>query len=182
MSILARYVISEFLPPAFIAFFVFTMVLVLDKIFELVRLIITRGVEPLMIIKMLLYCLPSLFVLSIPMAILTGILISLGRLSGDNEITAIRSSGISFQKIFVPLLSLALLVSLLLIPFNNNIAPKALFYFHEQYTQLVYKHPLIKLDEHTFIDVNNYKIYLIAHRFFEKLDQYYRLMVSSGQS
>jgi len=111
-------------------------------------------------LKLIGFLLPSLLTLSIPMAILTGSLICFGRLSNDNELTAIRSSGISLYRVLLPVISATLLLCLCLIPLNNNIAPELLYKFRHQYYKLMYKNPLVKLEEHTFINISDYKIYV----------------------
>ena len=166
MRILTRYVLTEFIPPTFIALAVFTFILIVDRIFDLVRLIINRGVDALLVMKLLGYLLPSLLSLSIPMAVLAGALLCFGRLSNDNEITAIRSSGISLYRVVAPVIVFSLILSLSLIPLNQNIAPDYLYKFRKLYFRLMYKNPVLKLEEHTFINISDYRIYVekIRHK------------------
>ncbi len=71
---------------------------------------------------------PQLMVYTFPMSILLATLQVFGRLSGDSEITAFRSSGISLQRIITPALFVGLLVSMLTLVFNEQIVPKANLY------------------------------------------------------
>ncbi len=160
MRILSRYILTEFIPPTFLGVAVFTFILIIDRIFSLVRLIINRGVEVTLVVQLLGYLMPSLLSMSIPMALLSGALLCFGRLSNDNEITAVRSSGISLFRIILPVVVFSLILSLLLIPFNQNIAPKYLYKFRRLYYKLVCKNPLLKLEEHTFINIADYRIYV----------------------
>jgi lipopolysaccharide export system permease protein len=160
MKILTRYIITEFIPPTAIGLAVFTFILIVDRIFDLVRLIINRGINVFFVLKLLAYLLPSLLSLSIPMAILSGTLLCFGRLSNDNEVTAIRSSGISLNRIIFPVVAFSLIISLLLIPLNQTIAPDYLYKFRKLYFRMMYKNPLLKLEEHTFINISDYRIYV----------------------
>lgn len=160
MKILSRYILTEFIPPTFLGVAVFTFILLMDRIFSLVRLIINRGVEVMLIVQLLGYLLPSLLAMSIPMALLAGALLCFGRLSNDNEITAIRSSGISLFRIIVPVVTFSLILCMILIPFNQTIAPDFLYKFRKLYFKVVCKNPLLKLEEHTFINIADYRIYV----------------------
>lgn len=75
----------------------------MDKILKLIELIVTRGVSLSQIIWLLAFICPSFLIFTIPMASLLGILLALGRLSGDSEITAFKASGISLYELFFPI-------------------------------------------------------------------------------
>ncbi len=92
---LDRYILSEILGPLALGFFVFTFILLLQALFKFARLIISSGVEATVVGKLLLLTLPSIVVMTIPMALLFSILIAVGRLSSDSELVAIRAAGVS---------------------------------------------------------------------------------------
>ena len=75
----------------------------MDKILKLIELIVTRGVSLLQILMLLLFISPSFLTFTIPMAVLLGILLAFGRLSGDSEITAFKASGVSLYQLFIPI-------------------------------------------------------------------------------
>ena len=111
MKLLTRYTLKEFFPPFFLALICFTSILLLDEIFRLTKLFVSKGVSPYYLVKLLIYVLPATLVVTIPMATLVGILLSLGRLSTDNEITAMKAHGIGFHQILFPLLAISSLLS-----------------------------------------------------------------------
>ena len=111
MKLLTRYTLKEFFPPFFLALICFTSILLLDEIFRLTKLFVSKGVSPYYLVKLLIYVLPATLVVTIPMATLVGILLSLGRLSTDNEITAMKAHGIGFHQILFPLLAVSSLLS-----------------------------------------------------------------------
>jgi len=160
MKILKRYIIAEFIPPALLGLAVFTFILLMDKIVDLVDLVINKGVDFLSVCRLLIYSLPLLLSLSTPMAVLVGMLLSFGRLSQDKEITAMRSAGVSLYSIILAPITLAILVSIILVFFNENIAPIAQYKFRKFYFSLLYKNPIIKFEEHTFTDIGDYRIYV----------------------
>ena len=111
MKILTRYTLKEFFPPFLLALICFTSILLLDEIFRLTKLFVSKGVSPIYLVKLLIYVLPATLVVTIPMATLVGILLSLGRFSTDNEITAMKAHGIGFHQILFPLLAISSLLT-----------------------------------------------------------------------
>ncbi len=112
LKILTRYTLKEFFPPFLLAVFCFTFVMLLDEIFRLTKQFVSKGVSPHYLIELLIYVLPATLVLTIPMATLVGILLSLGRFSTDNEITAMKAHGVGFHQILLPLLFVSSLLSI----------------------------------------------------------------------
>ena len=110
MKILTRYALKEFFPPFFLALLCFTSILLLDEIFRLTKRFVEKGINLGYLVELLIYVLPVILVLTIPMATLVGILLALGRLSTDNEIAAMKSHGIGFHQILLPLLIVASLI------------------------------------------------------------------------
>lgn len=113
MKILSRYVFREILASSLLATALATFIIFLRHLGPLVELLV-RSADGLVFLKLCLYSLPPVLLLSIPFGVLVGILIGLGRLSGDNEIVAMRSAGISSRIVAPPVIffaTLALLVS-----------------------------------------------------------------------
>ena len=91
MKILNRYVFRELLGPFFLGLVVFSFVII--PRLRVLELLVQKNVVPQEILLILFYILPTILTFSLPMAALLAILISFGRLSADNEVTAMRSSG-----------------------------------------------------------------------------------------
>jgi LPS export ABC transporter permease LptG/LPS export ABC transporter permease LptF len=108
MRILDKYIIREIIPPALLAMIIFTFVMVMNKLLLLADMLIQKGVGIGEIAKMLIYILPSIISLTIPMAVLLGIIIGLNRLASDSEIVAIRAGGVSVYKLMVPIMLFSL--------------------------------------------------------------------------
>lgn len=97
------YIFKEILPIFFISLMTFTIILLMDKIFKLVELIVSRGVNPVQILKLLMFISPSFLIFTIPMGVLVSTLLTFGRLSADSEITAFKASGMSLYQLFFPI-------------------------------------------------------------------------------
>lgn len=159
MKILTKYILRETLASFLLALAIFTFILLMDRIFDLVNMVISKGVGLLVIGRLLSYTLPFTLTLSIPMATLLAILLALGRLNQDNEITAIRASGVSTLTIMRPLLIASCLLSLLSIYFGDRLVPATNHKFKNLYAEIIFKQPVLKLEEHTFIEIKDTKLY-----------------------
>jgi len=122
---LSLYVVSEILPPFFLGLMAFTFILLTARILKLVELLITRGVPVSQIGKLFALILPTFLEMTVPMALLLGILVGLAGLSNDHEILALKASGISPFQILWPIAMVALFVSLLTLLITTSVRPAA---------------------------------------------------------
>ena len=106
-SIISRYVVREVIPPFFLTLLVFTFLMLLPPIMNQAEELIRIGVDARQVAEMLLLLVPQSLGVTIPMALLVGVLMGLGRLSGDREAVAMQACGISLFRILTPLLVLA---------------------------------------------------------------------------
>jgi lipopolysaccharide export system permease protein len=110
-EILTRYLFSEILPPFFSGLLAFTFVLLIARILKLIELVVTRGIPLAQTAKLFSLILPSFLELTVPMAFLLAILLGLGRLSSDQELLAMKASGISPMQILWPIAGIALIIA-----------------------------------------------------------------------
>lgn len=111
MRRLDRYIFAEVLGPLVLGFMVYTFILLIQALFQAADLLIGSGVRLATVGRLLLLSLPHIVVLSMPMSLLFGILIGIGRLSSDSELVAIRASGISLFSLFRPILLLSAILT-----------------------------------------------------------------------
>jgi len=113
LRILFRYLISEIIPPFLLGLLAFTSVLLIGRILRLIELVVTRGVPILQILKLFSLILPTFLEMTVPMAFLLAILLGLGRISNDQELLAMKASGISAAQILWPVAALASVIALI---------------------------------------------------------------------
>ena len=94
MRILTRYILKEVLSHAFIGGALFTFVLFMRDLPHLLELVVRNSASLGAVLEIILLTLPNMFTVTIPMAVLVGILLGLSRLAADSEVTAMRASGI----------------------------------------------------------------------------------------
>jgi LPS export ABC transporter permease LptG/LPS export ABC transporter permease LptF len=94
VRILTRYILNEVLSHAAIGGAIFTFVLFIRYLPHLLEMIVRNSASLGSVLTIVLMTLPDMFTVTIPMAVLVGILLGLSRLAADSEITAMRASGI----------------------------------------------------------------------------------------
>ena len=103
----------------------FTFILLIARILKLVELIVTRGIPLTQVGRLLVLILPTFLELTLPMAFLLAILLGLGRLSGDQELLALKSSGVSPVQILLPLIFVAASVAIITFLLTTWVRPAA---------------------------------------------------------
>lgn len=103
LRITDRYILREVVPPFFLALFVFTFLLMIPPIMEVAEDLIAKGVDALTILRLMATLIPQGLGITIPMALLLGVLMGLGRLSSDRETVAFQACGVSLFRMLVPL-------------------------------------------------------------------------------
>ena len=124
---LDRYVLREVIPPFLISLVVFTFVLEIPPIIQQGEQLIAKGASWGIVSRILLTLLPQALGITIPIALLMGILIALGRLSGDRETVALGACGVSLARLLRPIgllavaaLAATLYVMIVAVPAENQ--------------------------------------------------------------
>ena len=94
VRILTRYILKEVLSHAILGGALFTFVLFMRDLPHLLELVVRNSASLGAVVEIIVLTLPNMFTVTIPMAVLVGILLGLSRLAADSEITAMRASGI----------------------------------------------------------------------------------------
>lgn len=124
MRLVDRYIIRSLLPPFLFGVGVFTVLLVAgDVLFYLANLVVNQGLSIWVAIRIFLYKLPEVVVMTLPMSMLLATLLAFGKMSSQGEIIALRSVGISFRRSLIPVMVMAVLVALFSFLFNENVVP-----------------------------------------------------------
>lgn len=111
LRILDRYVLRELVAPFVFALLLLTFALEIPTILQYGETLIAEGVSWGVVVRVLATLLPSALGITIPMALLVGILYALGRLSGDREIVAMEACGVSLARLLRPLILFAVLAT-----------------------------------------------------------------------
>jgi LPS export ABC transporter permease LptG len=111
LPVLDRYISRELISPFAFACALLTFFLVIDRIYHLTDLVITKGVPFYLVMQLLLFMMPSFLAHTLPMALLVAVLLAGGRLASDLEIIAFKAAGVSALRLFRPVLAASLLIA-----------------------------------------------------------------------
>ena len=143
---------KELAGPFILGLLIFTFILLTNRILKLMDLVVNKGVGLDEVIKLIVYLLPSFLILTIPMSLLLAILITLGRLSADGEIIAMRASGISLYQILPPFFSLCITGFILTNVFTLVLLPQGNSAFRNHLFNISKRHSEANLQERIFND------------------------------
>lgn len=116
---------------------VFTLLLLINHLFLLARLVLQQGAPFVAALELLIYRLPYFLAFSFPMAMLLASLMTVGRLSDGQEITAMRTGGISLGRIAASIVTAGVLVSLLTVFTNEMLVPGAEDRYRQAYARAI---------------------------------------------
>lgn len=145
-----RYVLREFVWPFLGCVAGFTVILVSGLLFELADLILVKQVAWQAVMRMLLYRLPGLVMVALPVGTLFGVILALGRLERDGELTVIRGAGIPFYRVTVWLMVLGLLISGFTYILGERIVPWTNHEYEKIVRQVIFNDPVPALQERVF--------------------------------
>jgi lipopolysaccharide export system permease protein len=124
MRILSKYIVKEHIPPFIMALFVLLFVLLSNFLLKSIDKFLGKGLDMFLLGEFIFLNLAWILALAVPMAVLVATLMAFGRLSSDNEITAMRSSGTGFLQLLLPAIGFGSVITLLMIIFNNFALPE----------------------------------------------------------
>src|ERR1700752_5180205 len=99
MRILDRYIVREVYRHAFLGLVVFTFVFLVPRLVQLMEIYVRHVGSDVQVLKFFVCIFPGVFVFTVPIATLIGVLLGLGRMSADSEIIALTSLGIGRRRI-----------------------------------------------------------------------------------
>jgi len=121
---LDRFIFAELVGHFFFGLMAFTIIMVAGGLlFRIADLIIKNGVSLGIVIRLFLYYLPKMAAAAIPMSCLLAALLGFNKLSANSELVALKSSGISFNRIIRPVVILAFFVSIGAFFINETLVP-----------------------------------------------------------
>lgn len=159
MKIIRRYVLLELVRPFLLSLLFFSFVFLVGNLVKLADLLLNKGVSILDILQILFYLIPGLLSFIVPTSVLAAILLVFGNFAQNNEINAIKASGMNPFAIMLPVLLTTFLMSLGLLFLSDQVESEAQFAYRRQVKELFLKRPIAYLEAGKFIkDFQDYII------------------------
>lgn len=150
MKIIDRTIIKEFIPSFFLALFLIIFVLLVNRIFELVNLIIGKGLPFLIVLKLFLFNLPFIIFLSLPMSVLVATIMTFGRMSSDFEIIALKSLGINTYRFIFKLTFFSTILFLITFFISDFVVPYSNHRVRQIFVQILNLRPAVNVEKGVF--------------------------------
>jgi len=125
MRILRNYILRECIQPFALSISVLTSVFLLGYLPQLANKVINDGVSISAMGQIFLYYIPILLGYTLPIACLITVILAFGQMSSENEILAMRASGIHLRRLLAPLFAVGIILSLIVFILNDRIIPEA---------------------------------------------------------
>ena len=152
MSTLNKYLIKESLIPFLLSLGVITTVLFLQFLIRAVDRFLGKGLDVWIILEYLYLNLAWIIALSVPMSLLISTVMTYGRMSQDNEITALKAAGVSVFSIIKPAVLFGGLIGFLLCLFNNFVLPDMNYHARLLAKDIYQKKPELTIEPGYFIN------------------------------
>ena len=138
-----------------VAFLFFFFIFFVNQILLLAEQILSKSAPLFDVLLLIFFSLPSVIALAAPFAALVGVLLAIGRLSSDNEIVIMRSSGLSYRIVYLQIVALGVIISLLSFFTNDVLLPAGTLEFGRIYRKLILSTPALQLEANSVKQLDN---------------------------
>jgi len=171
MKILSRYLLREHLGPFAFAVSAMTGLMLLNQVARQFANLIGKGLPWSVIGSVFGLSLPFILAMTIPMAVLVGVLHAFSRLGADSEITALKASGVNLTRLVRPALAAGALVAAIELLFLDQLLPRTNHKLANLLTDIARKKPTFELREQAVNEVVPGQLFLRAGRIDQAADR-----------
>jgi lipopolysaccharide export system permease protein len=158
VKILDKYLLKTFLITFTTVFVILFFIFILQTVWLFIAELAGKDLDVALIIKFLMFSMPRIIPLVLPLSILLASIMTFGNLAENYEFAAMKSAGISLQRAMRSLIAFILLLSVIAFFFANNVIPFAEYKFINFRKNIAQVKPAMAIAEGQFSDVGNYNI------------------------
>ena len=171
MKIISRYVLREHVGPLTFALTALTSLMLLQFISRQFGELVGKGLPWSVIGEFFLLSIPFTVALTVPMSVLVAVLYAFSRLAGENEVTAMKASGVSPWRLVSPAIGGGIFCSLALLAFNDQVLPRANHRLKTLQDDISQTKPTFLLKEQVINSIAEGKYYLKAGKIDRATDR-----------
>jgi lipopolysaccharide export system permease protein len=164
VKIIQRYVLREHAGPFFFAMSALTSLMLLNYITKQFGNLVGKGLPWSAIGEFFLLSIPFTVAMTLPMSVLVAVLYAFSRLAAENEITALKASGVGIARLILPPLGAGVVLTFVMIGFNDQLLPRANHRLRQLQTDIANKKPTFALREQVVNEVMASRIYMRVSR------------------
>ena len=158
MKILDKYLLKTFLTTFTMVFVILFFIFILQTVWLFIAELAGKDLDLVMILKFLLYAMPRIIPLVLPLSVLLASIMTFGDLAENYEFAAMKSAGISLQRAMKGLILFIFLLSITAFIFANNVIPYAEYKFINFRKSIAQVKPALAIAEGQFSNVGSYNI------------------------
>src|SRR3989442_4038702 len=164
VRILSRYILRQHIPPLGYALAALTFAMLVNQVAKQFGNFVGKGLPWGVIFEVFALSIPFIVAMTLPMAVLVAVLYTFSHLAADNEVTAMKASGISVGRILAPVLGGATLIGLIALLWNDQILPRSNHRLRTLLVDIQRKKPTFQLKEQVINEVVPGQFFLRAAR------------------
>jgi lipopolysaccharide export system permease protein len=164
VKILSKYILREHVGPFTFALTALTSLMILNFISRQFGELVGKGLPASVIAEFFALSIPFTVALTLPMSVLVAVLYAFSRLAAENEVTALKASGVSPWRLVTPALIWGAFMSLFLLAFNDQVLPRANFQLKTLQDAIAQTKPTFLLKPQVINAIQEERLYLKAGR------------------
>jgi lipopolysaccharide export system permease protein len=170
VKILRHYVLREHAGPFFFALATLTSLFLLNQVARHFGDLVGKGLGAAVISEFFALSIPFIIAMTMPMAVLIATLYAFSRLAAENEITALRASGVGMTRVLLPVIFAGAFFAMLMVAFNDQVLPRTNHRLRKLQTDIARKKPTFALREQVINEISPGKLFLRTMKIDEARD------------
>ncbi|MFZ5623286.1 MAG: LptF/LptG family permease [Gemmatimonadota bacterium] len=164
MRLISRYLLGQLVAPFTFALAALTGILILDQVAKKFGALVGKGLDWHVIAEVFVLSLPFIVAMTLPMAVLVGVLYTFSHLAADQEITAMRAGGVSVRQMLGPVLAAGVVLAAGNFIFVDQVLPRSNARLRNLWLDISKKKPTFQLREQVINELPPSRYYLRASR------------------
>lgn len=161
LKILDRYIIQTMMPPLIFGVGIFACLFLIEQLVNEMNNLVQKQINPILIIKLLAYMLPSTLIFTIPMGVLMGTMIAFGSLSANSEITAFEAAGVSVRRLTRTAIIIGVLICFFVLFILQYVVPDTRTKMENVVKQMLFSRPTMLIIPGQFLqDIPGFSLYV----------------------
>ena len=164
VRILSRYILRQHVPPLGYALAALTFAMLVNQVAKQFGNFVGKGLPWSIVFEVFALSIPFIVAMTLPMAVLVAVLYTFSHLAADNEVTAMKASGISVARLLAPVLGGATLMAMISFLWNDQVLPRSNHQLRTLLVDIQRKKPTFQLKEQVINEVVAGQFFLRAAR------------------
>jgi lipopolysaccharide export system permease protein len=164
MKLIDRHLIGSFVPPFFFGLAVTTFLLMINVLQNYINLFLEKGIRFDVATEVLVLSLGHTIALTVPMATLIGVLMAMGQLASDQEVTALKACGISLYRLTLPMISIGIFLTVAMVLYNQFVLPEGNHRLRNRLFEIHQLRPTFNIQPNVFADISERYTIFVRHK------------------